>query len=193
MPSPEHPCRSPGARESSPGRAAEHPPHQPGLLLELLKEQTCTPALAGLQFPLPALQLSPPHPSLSLTNATREPGSFLCISDSPALGSAAFALGGLPPIAKPGLCWERVTASGIPAVASACRQQRATREGGFVQGKQGPWNLNISEEGDGSTQESSGRRHQASHTPLRARHGSVEPGTPRAQRTAHFRHFKFAG
>lgn len=58
-------------------------------------------------------------------------------------------------------------------------QKRAGREGTFALGKPAAraLKLQVSEEGDGITQESSSGRQQASHPPLCARHGSAEPDT----------------
>lgn len=107
--------------------------------LELHKEQICTPASAGLQFPPPALQLCPTF-SLPAPNATQEPRSSLQplshlrwpssrLSRAYFQGAhtnckARFVLG---------------ASDGIRSASSresACLQQRATLEGGFAHSKQ---------------------------------------------------------
>lgn len=82
-----------------------------------------------------------------------------------------------------------------PGSGRACRREPGGREGALAHGKPAAraLKLQVSEEGDGMTQESSSRRQRASHPPLCARHGSAEPGAPCARSWARFQHFKFAG
>lgn len=72
--------------------------------------------------------------------------------------------------------WERATASGLPTAGKRVPAEES-REGGNLRPWQTSGKLQVSEEGDGITQESSSGRQQASHPPLCARHGSAEPDT----------------